>query len=139
MKYGQNAATSIPDAVITNLPFDTKDYDSHSGWNGTQFVAPVSGTFTVLLKMQFAAFSATAGTNFNSYLYKNGSTLVEVLDSITAASTTTSNYTLRGLTTVKLKAGETCEIKLRQNSGSARTVDGSNQLNTLSIFRSGNY
>lgn len=138
MKYTNTAGTSLSNAGFTNVPFATRVYDSHNAWNGTQFVAPIAGKYSVKATINFA--SATYGVN-NSIvcaIYRNGS-----LDTAGAEEPIMAIVTLPFggdvATTVQCNPGDTVELRVfNTRSGGSTALATTTGYNHIEIERVGN-
>lgn len=65
-QYNTNAGTSIT-AAVTDIPFTALTYDTSGSWNGSQFVTPVSGYYTIA-----GSWRSSTSISQNTNVYVNG-------------------------------------------------------------------
>lgn len=138
-RYTNTAGTSIANTGENNVPFATKDFDSHGAWNGTQYVVPVSGKFAVSGSVYFAGGQTYAANN-GAFLsvYKNGVGHSYGANYIfTAASTTELGVSIS--TIVNCNAGDTLEFRVSNNrTAGATLLQTAVGANFINISRVGN-
>lgn len=94
--YFSTSTASI--SANTQIPYGSKNYDSHGAYNGTTFTAPAVGKYRVS-----AAFYSSS-TSYNAVIYKNNSIYIQ--------GTTGSANTIAAVNgTVPLNAGEILDIR----------------------------
>lgn len=72
-RYTNTAGTSFTGGTEANLPFATKDYDSHNAFSVDTYTVPVSGKYRVTALAQVVTASYPATTGISIFLNKNGS------------------------------------------------------------------
>lgn len=134
-----NLTGVAPNNSAVKVLFDTKDVDSHGGFDITnkRYVAPISGLYEVGLVNLLQATNVLA----NSYLtgvFKNGSIFAYVSNVTPAVGTQTG---MSGSTFVRLNAGDYVETYIfgsGNNSASTLTVTGTFGFSSMTIKRVGN-
>ena len=126
---GHAAATSIPNATSTIVPFDTASIDDGIPFDGSGFVVPVDGFYDVEAVLTYAA-SNTTGARY-LLIATNGSSQFSSAASPAAAAAVSS--TLAG--TLKLTAGQRIEIRAYQTSGVAVALSGNAAYNRVSVTK----
>jgi hypothetical protein len=130
--YYQPAAQSIPDSTSTILDFSTADIAHANITTGAswKFTATTAGVYQVSAGGSLIfPFPTTLGTGYLA-LAKNG---VE-LQRLARLQGVIATNCLTGATLIQLAVGDFIDIRLFQNSGSARTLEGGRQ-NWFSIHQ----
>jgi hypothetical protein len=98
--YKTNSGTAIVDSV-TDIPFITKIYDTHSAWSGSAFTAPSPGYYLIT-----GFFRTTTSVSENTYAYINGAKDLRL-------ASDQSGTSIHPLQTgvFKLNAGDTLSIR----------------------------
>lgn len=78
--YG-NAGTSVT-ANTTNIPFTVQDKDTHAAWNGSTFLAPISGFYQV-----FGSINVTPSDTAQVSIYIDGTQKFRMFNNSTSATT----------------------------------------------------
>lgn len=137
LKYQNNAGTSIAAAGTSQVPYATKMHDTHNAWNGNTFTAPISGKYRVSVNAFYASASWTGSATMSISLRKN-TTVVDFLSVLTKQGIT-AQQGLNGSSEIDLISGDTLDIRLVHNEGTARLLDTSaTGLNYICITRVGN-
>jgi len=135
-RYTNTAGTAVATS-ITNLPYPTKDFDSHNIYNTSTGIGtiPISGKYQFNAKFITAAVTLSTTQAISVYIYKNGA----VIDRAVMVGNGASNaYQVYTSAILSFLAGDTFEI--RTVSGVATTVLTTvPELNSLSWARVGNY
>ena len=133
-RYSNVAGTSITSSE-TAVPFATKDWDTHGAFATDTFTAPISGIYDVNATVVFAASTYVVGEYASLAVFANST---EKHRSNWSASTTSSTYvTLTANTKVRLLAGQTIQVKARNDHTVA--LNSNANLNYIAITRVGNY
>ncbi len=138
MKYANTAGTSIANSGATNVPFATKDWDSHSAWSGTQFVVPVSGKYRISGAIQFASSTYAVGNAANIVAYQNtvAKSYGQILN-IQAIVTQVIGTSIS--TTLNCVAGDLIELRaVNTRTAGATLLDTGAGENHIEIERIGN-
>lgn len=126
----QQAATSLPSATVTAIPWDTAIYDDGITWNGVDgFTAPVAGHYDVEALVTFSAVNTTGVRT--AMITLNGS-------SQASAATTPSASQINSTTVsavVKCAAGDVIRVMAYQTSGGTLTLSGNSQYTRVSIAK----
>jgi hypothetical protein len=133
LRYFNTSGQSIPNITNTTITGWTKDFDNNNDFNASTgtFTAPVTGFYLVSAQITFS-YTTAATNNFQlSELQSAGNSLTWTC----AIPTGATNPTCFGSTIASLSAGNTVNIKIYQNSGSAQTLSVSTYINTVSIAR----
>jgi hypothetical protein len=140
-RYANTAGTSVTNTLADiNIPFATKDFDSHSAYNtGTGiYTVPVSGKYQVTATMNFSSQAYTAGNFVYGSVYKNSAIF-------SYGPVTTINSTISQLVAAPVQAlvscvaGDTLEIRAANNrTGGASTLSTTAGNNHFEIIRVGN-
>jgi hypothetical protein len=136
--YTTNAGQSIPGTgTFTIIDFEDKTDDTHNAVTpgaSWKFTAPIDGLYTVLSSAAFASASFAAGTQLELTLYKNNAVVARNLGRKDATqSFTTPAPTINH--TLKLNAGDFIDIRIYQDTGSARTLSLTQQYNYITIIK----
>ncbi len=128
-----------PNATFVKINFDTKEFDSHGGFDTTnhKYVAQTPGTYSVDANIIIAAANVLAN-NYILALYKNGAVVSYVYTTPPAASV----FGMVSARQIKLLAGDYIEIYFYgagNNSASTLTAIGGSTGSYVSIARTGNY
>lgn len=125
-RYINNAGTSIANTGDNNVPFATRDFDSHFSFNGTVFTCVAAGRFEAKASLNFASAAYVAGNRAIASVYKNGSYYTYgPFSSVAAAATFELGCFVD--TVINCVAGDTIEFRANNN----RTA-GATSLNTTS-------
>jgi hypothetical protein len=136
-KYTNTAATSIPNAAFTNIPFANRIYDSHLSWNGTQFVVQTSGKYAVNSTLH-TVFPASTQIDYTIEVWVNGVYNTRGQRLIILTGTSATSHGISVATDVDVKFGDTIEIRGYQVSGASRSLEIGAGVNTVTIKRVGN-
>lgn len=138
MKYVNTAGTSIANTGDNNVPFATKVYDTTNSWNGTQFVVPVSGTYSVKGVINYSSQTYGVNNQLICSVYKNGA-LDTYGDIAPVMAIVTLPFGSVVDTSVKCNAGDTLEIRAQNTrTAGATTLNTGTGFNHVEISRSGN-
>jgi hypothetical protein len=138
LKYQNNAGTSIPSPNLVQVPYATKIYDTHNAWNGSVFTAPIGGKYRVTVATFYNSASWTVSTTASIALRKNG-IITDFLSVFAKFASITTELGQNGSVTVDLNSGDTLDIRLQHNEGTARVLStAATGLNWISIERVGN-
>jgi hypothetical protein len=136
--YSSNAGQSIPNQSITVVNYEDMDDDPGNlvtigeSW---KFTAPVAGRYAVSAQVLFDASTAWAETERAIlYLYRNG-VQFRTLGFQHASAAASVYLCVSGSTYVTLEAGETIDIRVWQNSGSALLLAAANTYNHVAIWK----
>ncbi len=137
-RYTNTAGTSITNTLAeTNLPFATKDYDTHLGYSGTVYTVQTPGKYRVAATFSYASSAWTAGNSAYAIIYKNGSAyaygpyfMAQVTASYLVGQSVYSE--------VPAVSGDTIEIRAANNrTGGATLLSTTAGLNHFEIGRIG--
>jgi hypothetical protein len=137
-RYSNTAGTTIPSGGLSSTPFATKVYDTHSAWNGTQFVAPVSGKYSVKCHLFFQLGAWTIPAKSISIAKSGSSSLTEYIALFVPSVGSTVELGMSGSTTIDLMAGDILAIGITLNESSSRFLNTLAGTNVLAIERVGN-
>jgi hypothetical protein len=132
MDYGNTASSTIGTSA-TVIPFNTKNFDSHSGFVTDTYTIPVSGKYLVSTVISSSPVSLTTGQNLSVFLNKGGTAFASIQINGNGASATYSGSLSRAVSCV---AGNT--ITVSASASAATTTNGSANYNYVSIERIGN-
>jgi hypothetical protein len=142
-KAFNTAGTSIANTGDNNVPFATVVYDSHAGWNGTQYKVPVSGKYSVRGTVNYT--SATYGVNNQliASVYRTpvggSATLDSYGDIAPVMAIVTLPFGSVVDTELQCNAGDLLELRAQNTrSAGATTLNTGAGFNSLVIGRSGN-
>jgi len=139
-KYQNTAGTTITTPVAT-IPFATKVYDTHGSYNGTTFVAPVSGVYLLKSSIYVSTLimTTTQGIVLRALVTSTpeGLSGSEVILDYRWGGGANREEFLFGSKQFKLAAGDT--IAIRAISSVATTLQNSGQNNDIEIVKVGNY
>jgi hypothetical protein len=121
------AATSLLNATITAIPFDTEDYTDGIAWSAPDaaFIVPTDGYYNVGAAITFAA-NATGGRSV--YVYLDAV-------SMAVAGTDATSAGARVATTIKALAGQKISVRAQQSSGSSLALGGGPGYNWVSVTK----
>lgn len=134
-RFKTASAGSYPNAADTIIDFTTKDFDTHgavttgASW---KYTAPSSGKYSVSVAVLSANTTITAQ---QIKLWKNGSVYATLFRAATVPAGT--QFTMGGSTLVDLNAGDTIDIRLRNDSGGGASFNPAADENHISIHRIG--
>jgi hypothetical protein len=141
-KYQNTAGTAIPSpASPAIIPFATKLYDTHGAWSGTTFTAPVSGIYSVSVRLATVLINLPTNNGVVLQLLVTStpeslSSAVVLVDVRYAGGTAREEYP-SGNKQFKLAAGDT--ISVRSYASVATTLQAAGQNNDIEIVKVGNY
>lgn len=140
-RYTTAAGQTIPDDTDTPVNFDTVDYDPDSAvtiGGSWIFTAPSAGLYTVDAHAIFDSFTPGDGTFLTLNLYKNGTIHSNLhYTTFTPAATIAMYHSLGGSDTVKLTAGDTLTVYIKQTSGSDQMLLADATYNHVAITKVG--
>lgn len=128
---GQSIAGTGTPAIVD---FETRSYDTHNAVvTGTswKWTATRSGYADVKASALFQSVAFTAGNIIQLFIYKNGSSYSEIFYEV--ETTTTLSTSIDIYDTVQVNAGDTIDIRVSQNSGSAKALTNGTKRNIVSI------
>ncbi len=136
-RYTNTAGTSIANSGDVQVPFATKDYDSHSAFATPTFTVPVSGKYRVSATVNFASSTYVLGDIIQAAIYKNGAAHSRA--PATAAGTAAEFQGSPVVATVNCVAGDTIDIRVNntRTAGATLLATGAGA-NHLEIERIGN-
>lgn len=138
LRYSNTAGTSIAAGAGTSqVPYATKTYDTHNAWNGNTFTAPIAGKYRVTVSVFYASASFTAGSTISIQARVNG-TATNFIGILTKQASFTSGLAQNGSDVINLLAGDTLDIQLSHNEGTARSLATTANTNYICIERIGN-
>jgi hypothetical protein len=124
-RYRTSSGQSIPQGTNTIVNFNTKDYDTHnavttgSNW---KFTAPVAGIYNVTSCIMYNTFSITNTGQFIIDVYKNNA-VAAGLDKLVFGTYASNSYlSVCGSTNIELKAGDTIDVRVFQDTGASRSL-----------------
>jgi hypothetical protein len=141
-KYQNTAGTAIPSpASPAIIPFATKLYDTHGAWSGTTFTAPVSGIYSVSVRLATVLINLPTNNGVVLQLLVTStpeslSSAVVLVDVRYAGGTAREEYP-SGNKQFKLAAGDT--ISVRSYASVATTLQAAGQNSDIEIVKVGNY
>jgi len=137
--YSSSAATAVVSGNA--IPFATKLYDSHGGYNTSTgvYTCPVSGKYQVTATTLTASVSTSAGEVYGITVTQAGSASV-VREGVydRAQATVTKPFYAGVNASFNCIAGDTLTVKWSENIGAVNLSADGNQ-NHLEIIRVGNY
>ena len=136
LKYSNTAGTSIAAAGTAPVSYATKAHDTHNAWNGSTFTAPVGGKYRVTVNAAYANASFTTGTA--SISVRKNTTLVDFISILNKWANINIDVCLNGSGEYDLVSGDTLDIRLVHNEGTARTLNTTAGTNYVCITRVGN-
>lgn len=140
-RYTNTAGTSIANSLAdVNVPFATKDFDSHNAYNTSTgvYTVPVSGKFRVTATMAYASSAWTAGNSAYASVYKNSAAHSYGAYQMLQA-TVTLVLGLQVTAIVSCNAGDTLEIRAANNrTGGNTSLSTTAGINHFEIERIGN-
>jgi hypothetical protein len=114
------AAQSIPNNTSTAVAFDTEDWDTDNYHdpvtNTSRLTIPFTGKYRITA--QVALLDSAAGSERTGFLYKNGTTILELTR---LGPRTSSTFPVGG--EFALAAGDYVELMIFQDSGSAQNTN----------------
>jgi hypothetical protein len=110
-------------ANVTNIPFDSREIDTHSAYSSGIFTVPVPGTYEVKVNI-----TETVSSNYNVIIYKNGSAYKFITSRITSGPA-------NGSTNIQANANDTISIRLDANNTLLGNASMSGQGSNFSINR----
>lgn len=131
-------ATSLPNATLVTIPYDTEIKDTHNSFNPTTGIFTAPSTKSYFFSAAIAVDSSanwTDGETAFIQLYKNGS-LSKYLFRYEATVTGTEFLHMVGTAQIEMVRGDTASVRVTQNTGAAGAVYGAAQdvnLNYISI------
>ena len=140
MRYTTSAGSTLTKSATNIVTFATKDYDSHSAWNGTDtYTCPVSGVYRVSTSLLIASgLTWAAGDYVELDVLKNGSAINSTVNPQQASHTTFATGLIS--CSVKCVAGDALKIQCFPQKASTGNVvlNNSGSNNWLCIEREGN-
>lgn len=133
MKYTNTAGTSMSGSIAV-LPFATKSYDSHSAWDGSKFVCPTSGKYSVKTSIVLNNVTMTTGQNTGVLVYKNG--VQENYLGIVYGNGGALNYAVGGSVDLQCVAGDYIEVRA-YSGGTTPSLNTTAGINYVCISRIG--
>ena len=118
--------------ATTNIPFATKQFDSHNAWSTDTFTAPISGKYLVACSME------GAGTNVQMilYAYRDG---VQYCGLNMATGPVNGANASAGSALIPLNAGQTISIRVGTSvTGGSITLQTASGRNHVNFVRVGN-
>lgn len=134
--YMSNAGTAIGTSA-TIVPFNVKEWDSHSAWNvanANAYTAPVSGKYQISLVLTNNGVTLGTSQGFYADVFKNGVFYKTI--GWASGSGGGNNHRAIGSVDIELKAGEYFDI--RATSSVATTLITTGSYNSLAVKRVGN-
>jgi hypothetical protein len=133
-KYQNAAGTALNTAFSPQtIPYATKIFDSHSAWNGTQYVVPIAGKYFVAVNMNTNA-AAGGGSRLQININQNG-----VIQAAQDYYVSTIGAVGGGLSTLlNCLPGDLITISAAVDGGGSDSLTTNTAQNTVSIFRQGN-
>jgi hypothetical protein len=131
----RSTSFSVPNNSETIFPYTTEEFDIYSEYEPTTgvFTAKRAGKYLVTATMMWTINSIAAGEIRYIKLSLNGSSKLIAWEQQQASS---NRYvTNQSTTTLNLNVGDTIDVRLYQNSGSAKDTHSDNSYNALSIYR----
>jgi hypothetical protein len=135
-RYTNTAGTTMTNAADTQVPFATKDWDTHGIWSTDTMTAPVSGKYQITGAVNLSNFTPGGSQYGYVYIKKNGT--AHQYGGITGWPAVASNYGFNFSFEISLLASETVTLFLWQNSGSNRTLSTTSGYNWIAIKKVGN-
>lgn len=133
MKYTNTAGTSMSGSIAV-LSFATKSYDSHSAWDGSKFVCPTSGKYSVKTSIVLNSVTMTTGQNTGVLVYKNG--VQENYLGIVYGNGGALNYAVGGSVDLQCVAGDYIEVRA-YSGGTTPSLNTTAGINYVCISRIG--
>jgi hypothetical protein len=138
---GSTANPSVASGGTEIIDFDTSIINTHgsvttgASW---QFTAPVSGIYRVSVCLDFGAVTAGAiGQGVAAFVFKNGVSNAKLGAQRYQTTGGATNQMVSGSNIVKCLAGDTLDIRVTQNSGSALSLSAGAGEDIVSIERIG--
>lgn len=129
-KYQNTAGTSIG-AGLVQVPFATKDEDTHAAYNGTSYIVPISGQYRVSASLYFA--SAAWSLSSKNIRFRKSGTAISYLSIYIPAVGYTGELFLGGTDVVTLSAGDSVDFAVIHNEGTARSLGALTGTNRFTI------
>lgn len=131
----QAAAQNINDVTATTIKYDTPTFDTHGMLNATTGVVtvPAPGIYEI----DAIAYIAQNSSGRRQFSLKVDGSDYMIFDNAVGASAAISSQPVRGQTQVKLRAGQTLEVYIFQNSGSTLAVSVGQSTSALNVKRIG--
>ncbi len=137
--YSTDTATSIANGSSTTVPLEDLIESTHGALATATgiFTAPVSGTYTVTASMVLTNGGGWgAGEQISLDIFKNGVSQRFFSSSFAMAAHTTY-MSVSGATSINLKAGDTAQVKVFQNSGGAINLLSATGYNEVRFHKAG--
>ena len=135
-RYKSSAATTLSHTVDTQIPFATKDFDTHAAYSSGKFYAPISGVYKINFKIATAIASWTAGAYIEIDLKRNGSAHSTLNQKIFDAAISTTGI-VAGEGVAQLNSGDYLEIFCHLGFGSDVNLSANALDNWASFTRIG--
>jgi hypothetical protein len=135
-RYTNTAGSTLTKSAANDVPFATKDYDTHGAFATPSFTAPAPGKYRVSANIIIAAGATWAnGDAIQLQIFKNGAAHTDAQMAISGAMTAGVGMTVTG--TVNCLAGDTIKISCTPTKAAASnvTLDTAAGSNTLCIER----
>lgn len=140
MRYTNTAGTSIANSGDVNVPFATKDFDSHNAYNTSTglYTVPVSGKYAVTGTVNYASSTYGVNNQVIASVYKN-TAIHSYGDIAPIMAIVTLPFGSNVSTTVNCLAGDTLEIRAQNTrTAGATTLNTGAGFNHIEIERIGN-
>jgi hypothetical protein len=138
-RYTSNAGQSIATGTTTVVNFEDKDFDTRdaatvgAGW---QYAVPVAGHYQINARVTLDATTGWAdGELLALDVYVNAAQKSRLFASEAHGSASSIEVSAQGGDLIHLDKGDVLSVRIRQNSGAARTLTADGAENYLTVHR----
>lgn len=138
-RYKTSSGVAIADTGDIVVPFNTKQYDSHSAYNTAngKFTAPIGGKYKVSSSVWFQSVAYVGTNSIYASVYVNG-VIYSYGPLITVLGSPTAQFSCHYNDTLSVLAGDEIELRVRNSRAGGTNLEVFDTLNYLSIERVGN-
>lgn len=134
VRYHGSNTSSVTNSTNIALGINTRDIDTHSLWDNSNFIAPISDWYEFKIQGEFSAFSAGGAFSTNITSKTNGVAGASYHNTYPAS--VSDVWTNRAADAVFLNKNDYISFTIFQNSGGAQTV-GNGPDTFITISRAG--